>query len=101
MTISQGGDFMDVTLKELVMPVVKECFMELLPFHMEEVESNIWAKHQQTSFNQTELAERLNVSTATIRRWRARGLPIEPSPTTELNFNLEKVEQWKKENGIR
>ncbi len=56
-----------------------------------ELQLDIEAKAQQTLFNQTQLARNQNVSVETIRKWRKKGLPSEPSVTGSLQFDLNKL----------
>lgn len=92
------------TIEEALKPLFIQWLEEIKPELKEEVRQelqlDIEAKAQQTLFNQTQLARNQNVSVETIRKWRKKGLPSEPSVTGSLQFDLNKVNQWKKENNV-
>ncbi|KAJ72477.1 hypothetical protein M222_2247 [Enterococcus faecalis AZ19] len=90
------------TIEEALKPLFNQWLAEVMPEIKEEVrqelQQDMEAKAQQTLFNQTEIAKRQGVSVETFRKWRVMGLQAEPNPTGKLLFDLNKVNQWRKDN---
>lgn len=91
---------MPTTIEELVKPLFDQWLEEKFPELRKEILEAVKVKTQQTLFNQQEMAKRQNVSVTTFRKWRKQGLPAEPTTTGGLMFDLDTVNQWKKENSI-
>lgn len=92
---------MSVTLEKLIEEIVDKRFELQKEALIEEITLDLMAKQQQTTFNQTELAEKCGVSVPTIIKWRKKGLQCEPSVTSELRFDINKVNKWREENDTR
>lgn len=90
---------MSTTIEELVKPLFDQWLEEKLPEIRTEIRNDLGAKAQQTSFNQTEMAKKQNVSVTTFVKWRKKGLKPEPNPTGKLLFDLNKVNEWREANG--
>lgn len=60
-----------------------------------------WPPLLSIAFFATEMAKRQGVSVETFRKWRKAGLQAEPNPTGKLLFDLNKVNNWRKDNAAK
>lgn len=94
-----------ITIEQALKPVFNQWLEELLPSIKKElcaeILSDLELSGQQSLFNQQEMAKKQNVSVTTFKKWREMGLQAEPSPTGKLLFDINLVNQWRKENDCR
>ena len=95
-----------MTFEELVAQEVEKQLEIRIPVIATEIEERLkrdlaFKSENQIYFNQIELAQRLNRSVTTIRKWRRLGMPSEPNATGGLIFDINKVLAWQKQNDTR
>lgn len=87
-----------MTLEDQIKQLVTDQVNEMIPAIEERLRQELIFKQvNQVIFNKKQLASRWGVSVSTITNYQKLGMPYNLSKTGSLEFDIRKVEAWKKQ----